>query len=80
MLFFSTIADLPGEGLQWGEGLQYNTWTNVRGANVIALASASAAWTKTLTLAIIFKPLKIELSYFICVLLMTRPFTWCNNF
>ena len=23
--FFSTIADLPGEGLQWGEGLQYDT-------------------------------------------------------
>ena len=23
--FLSTIADLPGEGLQWGEGLQYNT-------------------------------------------------------
>ena len=23
--FFSTIVDLPGEGLQWGEGLQYNT-------------------------------------------------------
>ena len=33
---------------------------NVRGANVIALASASVsaldAWTKTLTLAITFKP------------------------
>ena len=43
--------------------------TNVRGANVIALPSASAlaAWTKTLTLAITFKPLKIELSYFICI-------------
>ena len=24
-VFFSTIADLPGERLQWGEGLQYNT-------------------------------------------------------
>ena len=23
--FFSAIADLPGEGLQWGKGLQYNT-------------------------------------------------------
>ena len=38
------------------------------------------AWTKTLTLAITFLPLKIELSYFICVFLMTRPFTWYHNF
>ena len=43
-----------------------------------ALASASmsalAAWTKTLTLAITFKPLKIEQSYFTYVFLVTRPF------
>ena len=38
------------------------------------------AWTKTLTLAITFKLLKIKLSYFICVFLMTRPFTWYHNF
>ena len=25
--FFSTIVDLPGGGLQWGGGLQYNTTT-----------------------------------------------------
>ena len=39
----------------------------VRGANVIALPSASAsrsvAWTKTLTLAITFKPEEIGLPY-----------------
>ena len=57
-----------GEGLQCcrpsggkvckGEDLQYNTGTNVRGANVIALpygsVSACDAWTKTLTLAVTF--------------------------
>ena len=50
--------------------------------NVIALqsASASVAWTKTLTLAISFKPEVIELSYCICVFLVTRPFTWYHNF
>ena len=56
----------------------------VRGANVIALASASVsasvAWTKTLTLAISFKPEVIELSYCNCVFLATRPFTWYHNF
>ena len=56
----------------------------VPGANVIAPASASAfnlaVWTKTVTLAITFKPLKIKLSYFICVFLMTGPFTWYLNF
>ena len=26
--FFSTTADLPGGGLKWGEGLQYNTGLN----------------------------------------------------
>ena len=58
--------------------------TNVRGANVIALpsayASALSAWTKILTLAIVFKLLKIELSYFICVFLMTRRLSWYRNF
>ena len=43
--------------------------TNVRGANVTALlsasASASVAYTKTLTLAIIYKPEEVGLSYFI---------------
>ena len=65
-----------------GEGLLYNTGTNVREAYVIALASASVldAWTKTLTLALPFKLLKIELSYFICAFPMTRTFTWCHNF
>ena len=32
------------------------------------------ALTKTLTLAITFKPLKIKLSYFICAFLMTKTF------
>ena len=31
--------------------------------------SALAAWTKILTLAITYKPFKIEISYFICVFL-----------
>ena len=61
---------------------------NARGANVTALvlaftsasASALVAWTKTLTLTITFKPLKIEVSYFICVFPMTRPFIWYHNF
>ena len=35
---------------------------------------------KTLTLAINFKPEVIELSYCICVFLVTRPFTWYQNF
>ena len=54
----------------------------VRGANVIAppSASASLAWTKTLTLAISFKPEVIKLSYCICAFLVTRPFTWYHNF
>ena len=58
--------------------------TNVRGANVIALVSASAsalaAWTKTLTLVITFKPEEIGLSYCTCVFLVTRPFTWYHKF
>ena len=60
--------------------------TNVRGANVIALPSASAlasalaAWTKTLTLVITFKPEEIGLSYCTCVFLVTRPLTWYHNF
>ena len=41
----------------------------------LASASVLAAWTKTLTLVISFKPLKAELSYFIIVFLMTRSFT-----
>ena len=42
-LFFSTIAYLPGERpAMEGGGLQYNTGTNVRGANATALVSASA--------------------------------------
>ena len=52
----------------------------VRGANVIALQSASVAWTKNLTLATTSKPKVIDLSYFICVFLVTRPFTWYHNF
>ena len=58
----------------------------VRRANVIALPSASASasvsvvWTKTLTLAITSKPEVIDLSYFICVFFVTRPFTWYHNF
>ena len=54
----------------------------VRGANVIVLPSASASvvWTKTLTLAITFKPEVIGLSYCTCVFLVTRPFTWYHNF
>ena len=56
----------------------------VQGAYVIALLSASAsalaAWTKTLTLATTSKPEAIDLSYFIRVFLMTRPFTWYHNF
>ena len=54
--------------------------TNVRGANVMALASALAAWTKTLTLAINFKPEERGLLYCICAFLVTRPFTWYHNF
>ena len=54
----------------------------IREANVIALpsASASVAWTKTLILAISFKPEMIELSYCICVFLVTRPFIWYHNY
>ena len=58
----------------------------VRGANVIALpsasvsASASVAWTKTLTLAITLKPEVIGLSYCTCVFLVIRPFTRYHNF
>ena len=56
----------------------------VLGANAITLPSASAstlvAWTKTLTLAMPFKPEVIELSYCICVFLVTRPFTRYHNF
>ena len=56
--------------------------TNVRGAYFIALVSASAlaAWTKTLTLAITFKPEEVGLSYCTCVFLVTRPFTWYHKF
>ena len=43
-------------------------------------ASTSAAWTKTLTLVITFKPEVIGLSYCTCVFLVTRPFTWYHNF
>ena len=52
--------------------------TNIWGSIVIALASASTfnACIKNLTLAITFKPLKVQLSYFICVFGMTRPFKW----
>ena len=28
--YIFSIADFPGEGLQWGEGLQYNTGILVR--------------------------------------------------
>ena len=52
----------------------------VRGANVIALPSASVACTKTLTLAITSKKEVIDLSYCICVFPVTRPFTWYHNF
>ena len=44
------------------------------------LPSASVAWTKTLTLAISFKPEVVELSYCICVFLVTRSFTWHHMF
>ena len=54
----------------------------VKGTNVIALASMSvlAAWTKTLTMAITFKPEVIGLSYCARVFLVTRPFIWYHNF
>ena len=52
---------------------------NVRGANVIALELALDEWTKTLTLVITFKLFKIELSYFICVFIVTRPFIWYHT-
>ena len=52
----------------------------VRGANVIALLSALAAWKKALTFTISFKPEVIELSYCICVFLLIRPFTWYHNY
>ena len=32
--FFSIIADLTGEGLQWGERLQYNTPIKLMGAHL----------------------------------------------
>ena len=55
----------------------------VRGANVIALPSASASacdtWTKTLTLAITFKPEVTRISFWTCVFLVTSPFTWYHN-
>ena len=38
------------------------------------------AWTKTLTLAITFLPEEIGLSYYTCVLLVTRPSTWYHNY
>ena len=37
-------------------------------------------FSKTLTLAITFKPDVIGHSYFTCVFLVTRPFTWYHNF
>ena len=37
-------------------------------------------WPKTLTLAITFLPEEMRLSYCICVLLVTRPFTWDQIF
>ena len=37
------------------------------------------AWTKTLTSAITFLPEVIWFSYYTCVFLMTRPFTWYHN-
>ena len=56
----------------------------VRGANVIALVSASLSaldvWTKTLTLAITFLTEEIGLSYYACVFIVTRPFSWYRNF
>ena len=75
-----------GQDLSYGTVILSEPGRMSGGANVIALPSASAsasalaAWTKTLTLAITFQPLKIELSYLICVFLMTRPFTWYHNF
>ena len=57
--FFSTIADLPGEGLQWGEGLQYNIGTSAIGWDWLPLVVA--AWsennahvTRCLTLHAVF--------------------------
>ena len=43
-------------------------------------ASASVAWTKTLTLAITLLPEEMGLSYCTCVFLVTRPFTWYHSF
>ena len=37
-------------------------------------------FSKTLTLAITFLPVEVGLSYFTCVFLVTRPFTWNHNF
>ena len=37
-------------------------------------------FSKTLTFAISFKPIKIGLSYFTCAILVIRPFCWYRNF
>ena len=89
-LSFTYLCDTPQSSLHLLVGNDFLASRDkyVRGANVIALpsasasasASASVAWTKTLTLAITLKPEVIGLSYCTCVFLVTRPFTWYSNF
>ena len=52
----------------WGHATSERAWTYVWRAYVIFLASVLAAWTKTLTLAITFKPEERGLSYCTCSL------------